>query len=128
MAADSEAKEKAIVTTFTREVTIDLSDTDSASAEAFCKFIDRDPCDLPGFSVEVDVEVDLDDFDRAEIVDFYHNMIAGNWIERTYRYLAEGNCGAAMEEMAREFSHLAPPSHECAIADLLSGKRVAANG
>jgi hypothetical protein len=47
------------------------------------------------------------------------------WIERAYRYLAEGDIPAAMEILHHEFEDfgLAPPSHERAIADLLSGRK-----
>lgn len=47
---------------------------------------------------------------------------ADAWLDRVYRYLAEGDCNAAMEELQREFG-LAPPSHARAIADLLSGRK-----
>lgn len=87
--------------------------------------IGREPDDLPPLDITARVEVDLDDdFDDDEIAEEYERRFpgAGAWLDRTYRFLAEGDCAAAMEEMQREFG-LAPPSHERAIADLLSGSR-----
>lgn len=44
-------------------------------------------------------------------------------IEDAYRLIAEGRSADAMELLARTFPRLTPPSHECAIADLLSSGR-----
>lgn len=41
-------------------------------------------------------------------------------IEEAYRMIAENRNSEAMEILARAFPKLAPPSHECKIADLLS--------
>jgi len=45
-----------------------------------------------------------------------------HWTDRVYRLLAEGDSAGAMDIMHRELD-LAPPSHECAIADLISGRK-----
>ncbi|OCP12375.1 hypothetical protein BBX50_16400 [Ensifer sp. LC11] len=45
------------------------------------------------------------------------------WVERVYRYMAEGDLAAAMDEFSREFG-LAAPSHAKAVADMLSGAKV----
>lgn len=47
---------------------------------------------------------------------------APEWIERVYRYMAEGDLAAAMDEFSREFG-LTLPSHAKAVADLLTGAR-----
>lgn len=44
------------------------------------------------------------------------------WVERVYRYMAEGDLAAAMDEFSREFN-LAPPSHAKAVADLVTSAR-----
>lgn len=94
---------------FKREVTVDFTALKSnKDFRMWHRSVRRNAGKLPPLTVEI--ELDNDDGDT-------------DWIDRAYRYMAEGNCEAAMEELAREFKHLAPPSHECAVADLLAGLR-----
>ncbi|QRY70340.1 DUF550 domain-containing protein [Ensifer sp. PDNC004] len=58
-----------------------------------------------------------DDLPRT-LEDFEPPML--EWIERVYRYMAEGDLAAAMDAFSREFN-LAPPSHAKAVAGLLTG-------
>lgn len=79
---------------------------------------------LPVIEEDVEANVPLslisDDDLLAELRE--RELLHGDWLERTYRYLAEGDVASAMDEMQREFK-LAPPSHECRLADLLTGLR-----
>ncbi|MDR6757807.1 putative DNA-binding transcriptional regulator [Mycoplana sp. BE70] len=69
-------------------------------------------------------EKTIEDFDDEELLDELENrdidLPQMETIHRVYRLLASRDIEAAMDELHREFG-LAPPSHECAIADLLSG-------
>ncbi|MBD9571729.1 hypothetical protein [Ensifer sp. ENS08] len=68
--------------------------------------------DLPLADGDDDTPRTLEDFEPP----------APEWVERVYRYMAEGNIAAAMDEFSREFG-LAPPSHAKAVADLLTSAR-----
>ncbi|GEM_PF-6968327 len=46
-----------------------------------------------------------------------------SWAPVVYRMIAEGRTEDAMHEMHRHMPDLAPPHHERAIADLITGKR-----
>ncbi|MDK4704301.1 hypothetical protein PH562_18760 [Rhizobium sp. CNPSo 4062] len=80
---------------------------------------------LPVVEVEAEIDVCVDDFGYDEIYQAYNDAagVNGNWLERAYRFLAEGDVASAMEEMHHNITGLAPPSHERAIADLLGGRR-----
>ncbi|UXS34023.1 hypothetical protein FY152_17860 [Agrobacterium tumefaciens] len=77
------------------------------------------------FTAKVQVEIgDLDEDDiiaaydklnKLDNSDLYH-------LGEAYRRMAEGNLDEAMEILSRHFD-LAPPYHERAIADLITGKR-----
>ncbi|TCM56181.1 hypothetical protein C8J36_103551 [Rhizobium sp. PP-F2F-G48] len=103
------------------DVTVDLAEIENEDLDRWCfaNGIAREK--LPEISFSADVEIDASSLDDEEIVDRYEEMTRsqGEWFERVYRLLAENDCKAAMDEMQREFG-LASPSHERAIADLLS--------
>jgi hypothetical protein len=86
-----------------------------------------DPEALPDLKITVSVTGGLSDFSDDEISDRYDELFPlgshdARSVDRAYRYLAAGDVAAAMEELSSTFG-LAPPSHERAIADLLSGTR-----
>ncbi|WP_421416497.1 MazG-like family protein [Agrobacterium tumefaciens] len=71
--------------------------------------------------------VDVSDLDEDDIVEAYEklNKLDNSdlyHVGQAYRRMAEGNLDEAMEILSRHFD-LAPPHHERAIADLLTGKR-----
>lgn len=107
---------------FKREVEIDFNEIDTKEFTLWCESMDLKPEQIDDLTVEVEVEVAITDFDDDEIITRYGEIMGGDRIERAYRYLAEGDVDAAMDELQREFG-LAPPSHERAIADLLAGAR-----
>ncbi len=113
---------------FRKIVTIDFTNPRQKSLRDWLKSTGFDPKSLPPLSIEVSTNVELKDFDDDELIERYEELYPSDAerMERTYRYIAEGDCEAAMEELAREFG-LAPPSHERAIADLLSGNRIPAH-
>ncbi|UXS00807.1 hypothetical protein [Agrobacterium tumefaciens] len=77
------------------------------------------------FSAKVQVEIgDLDDDDIVEAYDKLNKLDDSDLyhVGQAYRRMAEGDVNEAMEILARHFD-LAPPSHERAIGDLLTGKR-----
>ena len=78
---------------------------------------------LPPFSVQVDI--DLDDIDDDDLAEAYQSQFDDRdlelqWTSRAYRYLAEGDIKAAMEEMALHCSSLRSPDHEVRLARLVS--------
>lgn len=88
-----------------------------------------DPKTLPDLKIIVSVNAGLSDFSDDDISDRYDELFPlgdhdTRSVERAYRYLAEGDVSAAMEELSHTFG-LAPPSHERALADLLSSNRTA---
>ncbi|MCO5153352.1 MULTISPECIES: hypothetical protein [unclassified Shinella] len=109
------------VTVFT-PFKIDLKDFSNPDLDWLCGEVPSLRDRLPVIEDQGEVEVPLalvdDDELLAELAD--RGLNRGEWLERTYRYLAEGDVAAAMDELHREFQ-LAPPSHECRIADLLAG-------
>ncbi|MFK0336817.1 hypothetical protein ACIQT7_06110 [Agrobacterium deltaense] len=83
--------------------------------------------ELGNLTFNAKVDVDIGDLDEDDIVDAYDklNKLDNSdlyHIGQAYRRLAEGDVNEAMEILSRNFD-LAPPSHERAIADLLTGKR-----
>jgi len=109
---------------FRKTITIDFENPRQKSIRDWLESTGLDPKSLPGLTLEVSFNAAPSDFDDDEIADHYESLFPTelSYVERAYRYLAEGDCKAAMEELAHEFG-LAPPSHERAIADLLSGNR-----
>lgn len=111
-----------------QEVTIDFSDDDNDDRVVAWLLEHRLQAEELGdltFSAKVQVEIgDLDEDDivaaydklnKLDDSDLYH-------VSEAYRRMAEGNLDEAMEILSRHFD-LAPPSHERAIADLLSRGR-----
>jgi len=111
------------MTLFKRDVSIDFDKIDSREFDAWCESMNLKPNEIDNLPVEVEVDVSISDFDEEEVIDRYREIMGGDWVERAYRYMAEGNVEAAMDEMHRELG-LAPPSHECAVADLLTAGRI----
>lgn len=112
------------MTRFTREIEVEFNKIDSKELDRWCDHIGKKVEELPSLRLEVTVDVGVEEFEDEEVIGQYAEITrpGDGWIERTYRYLAEGDCAAAMEEMAREFG-LAPPSHARAVADLLTRPR-----
>lgn len=104
---------------------IDLCDVDQEDFAAFCTRFKIDPKKIPTLKFEaMPVEVDPDSLDDDELAAEYESRrAAGSWLHRVYRLLAENDCEAAMDELHRQFSPfgLAPPSHERAIVDRITG-------
>lgn len=69
-------------------------------------------------------EVTASDFETEDLLDELarRKVSESHWTDRVYRLLAEGDCAGAMDIMHRELD-LAPPSHECAITDLIAGRK-----
>ena len=111
------------MTTFTREVTIDFETAGGAQVEAWLKNLRMAPTEIDDLVVNVEVEIGLEDFDDEDIAEELYSRMDFNWLERTYRLLAEGDAAGAMDVLASEFKQLAPPSHARALGDLLTGKR-----
>lgn len=109
---------------FRKSITIDFENPRQKSIRDWLASTGLDPKSLPTLPLEVSINAELSEFDDDEIAEHYEELFPAELsrVERAYRYLAEGDCRSAMEELAQEFG-LAPPSHERAIADLLSGNR-----
>jgi hypothetical protein len=78
---------------------------------------------VPAFHIKADV--DLDDVDDEDLADAFHARFDESdfdpeWVSRAYRYLAEGDVKAAMEEMARNCLSLRSPDHELKLAAMVS--------
>lgn len=112
------------MTIFRCETTLKFEELDGKEFEAWCEAIGKKPHELPDLEAEVKVNIPLSQFDDDEIIGRYEEIThpGNDWVERVYRYMAEGDLAAAMDEFSREFG-LAPPSHAKAIADLLTGAR-----
>ena len=111
-----------------QEVTIDFTDEKNDNRIlAWIKECGLDAGSLSDLTFSAKVQVEIGDLDEGDIIvaydklnkldnsDLYH-------IGEAYRRMAEGDLDEAMEILSRHFD-LAPPSHERAIADLLTGKR-----
>lgn len=72
-----------------------------------------------------EVTFDMDDISNDDLVREYERRQkpSFSWVEDVYRMMGEGRIDDAMQEMQRNEPRLAPPSHERAIGDLLTGKR-----
>lgn len=78
---------------------------------------------VPGFDIKI--EVPFDDVDDEDLADAFHARFDESdfhpeWVSRAYRYLAEGDVKAAMEEMARNCLSLRNPDHELKLAAMVS--------
>ncbi len=110
--------------------TINLASLSAQDKEKIWKATALEVEKVPTFTVPVSVNVSLSDFDDSEIEDYYAEHFDDDtprpWVDRVYAALAAGDCKEAMDLMHRAFG-LASPSHECAIADLLAGRKGAAH-
>lgn len=72
-----------------------------------------------------EITFDISDIEDEDLEKEYErrNKQSYPWAPDVYRMIAEGRNEDAMQEMHRHLPELAPPSHERAIADLLTGKR-----
>ncbi len=72
-----------------------------------------------------EITFDISDIDDEDLEKEYRRRekLTYFWVPVVYRMMAEGRVDDAMQEMQRYMPELAPPSHERAIADLLTGKR-----
>ena len=82
--------------------------------------------------ITIQADIDMSDIPADALVEeFKRRKLADpfGWLHRVYRHLADGETQPAMEILHREFADigLAPPSHERAIADLLSGRKVSSH-
>lgn len=109
------------MTIFTCATTLKFAELEGKYFEAWCEAIGKKPHELPDLTAEVEVSVGIDEFDDDEVINRYEEISrpGSDWVERVYRYMAEGDLTAAMDEFSRKFG-LAPPSHAKAIADLLA--------
>jgi hypothetical protein len=115
------------VAKFTRDIKIDFETHEGV--DEWLKENDLTAGNTTDLKVAVEVYVRIEEFEEAEIVRAFVDIVSnGIWLERVYRLLAEDDTKAAMEEMHAQFPMLAPPSTECAIADLLSGNRGSVRG
>jgi hypothetical protein len=108
----------------TGRVTINLAEIKQENFLALCQRLKIDRKRFPPIQFEGLVEVDIDTIDEDEIAAAYESArVSGAWLERVYRYLAEYDCEAAMEELHRQFGAfgLAPPSHERSLVDCIQG-------
>lgn len=110
---------------FTKTVTIDFGNPRQKSIREWLAATGLKAESLSSFDIIVSINADLADFDDDEIADRYEDLFPmgdddTQVIERAYRYLAEGDVAAAMEELADGFG-LAPPQHALALANLLTG-------
>ncbi len=74
-------------------------------------------------------EKEAADFSAPELVAAVYGkgLELNPWAFEVYRLIAEGRTEDAMDAMRSEIPQLAPPSHERALADLLTG-RASAHG
>ncbi|TBN10844.1 hypothetical protein EYC79_17995 [Agrobacterium cavarae] len=74
-------------------------------------------------------EKEAADFSASELVAALNGkgLELNPWAFEVYRMIAEGRTEDAMDAMRSEIPQLAPPSHERALADLLTG-RTSAHG
>lgn len=74
-------------------------------------------------------EKEATDFSASELVAALNGkgLKLNPWAFAVYRMIAEGRTEDAMDAMRSEIPQLAPPSHERALADLLTG-RTSAHG
>lgn len=107
------------MTRFKKEVEIDFEEIESQEADTWFANLGLKSNEIDNLTLMIEVDIELSEFGDDKVVDRYNQIMGGNWAERAYRYLAEGNVEAAMDEMHQHLG-LAPPSHERAIADLLT--------
>ncbi|PZU82250.1 MAG: hypothetical protein DI528_20170 [Shinella sp.] len=111
-----------------QEVTLDFAnDNNDDRVLAWLKEHRLDANSLSDLTFNTKVQVEIGDLDEDDIIDAYDklNKLDNSdlyHVGQAYRRMAEGNVDEAMEILSRHFD-LAPPSHERAIADLLSGQR-----
>ncbi|MCZ7501225.1 hypothetical protein [Agrobacterium sp. ST15.13.015] len=111
-----------------QEVTIDFTDDKNDDRIlAWLKECGLEADSLSDLTFNTKVQVEIGDLDEDDIVDAYDQLNKLDdsdlyHVSQAYRRLAEGDVSEAMEILSRHFD-LAPPSHERAIADLLTGKR-----
>ncbi|MFK0338746.1 hypothetical protein ACIQT7_15875 [Agrobacterium deltaense] len=111
-----------------QEVTIDFTDDKNDDRIlAWLKECGLEADSLSDLTFSAKVQVEIGDLDEDDIVTAYDklNKLDNDdlyHVGQAYRRMAEGNLDEAMEILSRHFD-LAPPSHERAIADLLTGKR-----
>ncbi|HCJ70858.1 hypothetical protein [Agrobacterium pusense] len=111
-----------------QEVTIDFTDDNNDDRVlAWLKEHNLTPESLSDLTFAAKVQVEIGDLDDDDIIDVYESLNKLDnsdlyHVGQAYRRMAEGNVDEAMEILSRHFD-LAPPSHERAIADLLTGKR-----
>ncbi|NTD84260.1 hypothetical protein [Agrobacterium tumefaciens] len=111
-----------------QEVTIDFAnDNNDDRVLAWLKEHSLEADSLSDLTFNAKVEVEIGDLDEDDIVDAYDklNKLDNSdlyHVGQAYRRMAEGNVDEAMEILSRHFD-LSPPSHERAIADLITGKR-----
>lgn len=111
-----------------QEITIDFSDDhNDMRIAAWLKEHSLSAESLSDLTFDANVDVEIGDLDEDDIVEAHENLNKLDnddlyHVGQAYRRMAEGNVDEAMEILSRHFE-LAPPSHERAIADLLTGKR-----
>ncbi|WEZ84608.1 hypothetical protein P6U16_08550 [Rhizobium sp. 32-5/1] len=109
---------------FTKTVTIDFANPRQKSIRDWLEATGLKAESLPSFNIDVSINADIKEFDPDEIADRYEDLFPigdedTQLIERAYRYLAEGDVPAAMEELAAGFG--LAPQHALALANLLTG-------
>lgn len=114
------------------DISILLSEVEQDDFLAVCKRRKIDPAIFPRIDfTDVPAKINLDLVSDEVIFDEfqYRDLLVGDWLERTYRYLAEYDVEAAMDELHRQFARfgLAPPSTERQLVDLLSGTKGSSN-
>lgn len=111
-----------------QEVTLDFAnDNNDDRVLAWLKEHRLDANSLSDLTFNAKVQVEIGDLDEDDIIDAYDKLNKLDdsdlyHVGQAYRRMAEGNLDEAMEILSRHFD-LAPPHHERAIADLLTGKR-----
>jgi len=114
--------------TVSKRTPVNLANLNDNDKARFTAATGLDPNKVPVFEIPVSVSVSLRDFDPDHIADYYAENIADEdtpsrpWFERIYSALAAGDCKEAMDLLHREFD-LPSPSHERAVADLISGRK-----
>ncbi|MBB4277056.1 hypothetical protein [Rhizobium mongolense] len=108
------------MTMFTEEITIDFATTEDANILEWISSVGlaRETAPDLTFQMDFDITPDLEDFSDEEIIDAFRDVseAKGNWLSRTYRFIAEGDTRAALEELHQQFPQvLRPPQAELAL-------------
>lgn len=110
------------------DIVVQLGKIEDPKFLSFCLRHKIDPGKIPNVKlVEQTALIAISGLSDEQIAEEFEqrDMMVGDWLGRVYRYLAENDSEAAMEELYARFRHheLSPPAHERAVVDRIQGYR-----